>query len=124
MTIAQYCASDVTVLRERIERTEHALRASVSRLQQFSRLCNESTAEIAVLQRGGNESNGQVDNSPLQHEQQRLAKLVAGANQAKVEVEEHLERKRVFSEQLRQVVERNELSRASRLRNLFEEMNL
>lgn len=113
--------SDVTVLRERIERTEHALRASVSRLQQFSRLCSESTAEIAALQREG---NGLADNSPLQLEQQRLAKLVAGANQAKVEVEEHLERKGVFSEQLRQVVERNELSRASRLRNLFEEMNL
>jgi hypothetical protein len=137
---------DVGILRDKIEQTDRALRearlvfqtearefvecqADVEELQEAKRAIS-SQARALVLSADAQESDftalqakiGAVE-AQLIKERERFIGVLWRTTQAQIDLEEQLERKRVFSEQLRAVVDRNEQSRANRMKTLFKELN-
>jgi len=138
--------SDVSVLRAKIEQTDRALRearmvfqaearefvecqADVEELQEAKRAITSQTRAL-VLSSDAQESDfvalqakiAAVEGQ-LVKERERFMGVLWRTTQAQIDLEEQLERKRVFSEQLRLVVEKNEVSRANRMKSLFKELN-
>lgn len=138
--------SDVSALRGKIEQTDRALRdarfvfqceakefvevqADVEELQDAKRAIASQTRNL-VLSADALESDfqslhmkmGAVE-AQLVKERERFAGVLWRTTQAQIDLEEQLERKRVFSEQLQLVVERNEVNRAQRMKTLFRELN-
>ena len=138
--------NDVTILREKIEQTDRALREARSVFQNEAREFVEIQADLEELMDAKRAIASQtrslvlsaealesdffalqtkilaIENQLLK-ERERFNGVLWRTIQAQVDLEEHLERKKVFSDQLRLIVERNELTRANRMKTLFRELN-
>lgn len=138
--------SDVSVLRQKIEQTDRALREARLIFQAEAREFVECQADVEELQDAkraiGSQTRALVLSADAQEsdftalqakiaavetqlvkERERFVGVLWRTTQAQIDLEEQLERKRVFSEQLRLVVERNEVNRANRMKVLFKELN-
>lgn len=138
--------SDVSVLRDKIEQTDRALREARLIFQAEAREFVECQADVEELQDAKRAITSQTRalvlsaeaqetdfvalqakiaavESQLIKERERFVGVLWRTTQAQLDLEEHMERKRVFSEQLRSVVERNEQSRTNRMKSLFKELS-
>ena len=138
--------ADVNVLRNRIEQTERALKearavfilearefvevqADVEELQEAKRAISSQILALAST----DDANGDLPllqakveaiDTQLSKESARFGGVLWRTSQAQIDLEEALERKAVFSEQLRLVLDHNEVSRVERIKALFRELNV
>jgi hypothetical protein len=141
--------SDVSVLRSRIEQTEKALIEARSVFVDEARTYIEVQADVEELQDakraildqirvlsttaaiGAQEEDFTVLQSKIEAveaqlliESARFGGILWRTAQAQIDLEEALERKKVFSEQLVLVMEQNESQRTIRMKSLFRELNV
>jgi len=138
--------ADVGVLRGRIEHTERALREARDVFVEEAREFIEVQADIEELQEAKRAVLDQIRSlselgdaheddfavlqakvesveAQLVEEGARFGGVLWRTAQAQVDLEEALERKKVFSEQLVQIVQQNEAMRTRRMKSLFRELN-
>jgi len=138
--------ADVSVLRNRIEQTERALKearavfilearefvevqADVEELQEAKRAISSQIIQLASTSDDEHDlplmqAKVEAIDAQLLKESARFGGVLWRTSQAQVDLEEALERKAVFSEQLRLVLDHNEASRVERIKTLFRELNV
>lgn len=101
-----------------MEELQEAKRAVLDQIRALSECGDDNEEDFTVLQ-----AKVEVVEAQLVIEGARFGGVLWRTTQAQVDLEEALERKKVFSEQLVQIMEQNEQNRTRRMKTLFRELN-